>query len=164
MNGTELRTARAAYCQMVRDYCESQVEVWRTIPWLALQADGRSGYNGNLARAYHWGHWALESSIGRYGGYSGFVDLANGRLIDVYPGADMDEEREARDNVVMGLTPEDIDATMIANSLRTYAQREESEFISNYTDQDRLDIAEKRGVDKLYVRKLPQETMGLGIE
>ena len=62
--------------QWIRDYSTSQKSLWRKIPYLALEADGRTGYNDNYGRAYSSGLWHI--------GYSMYVDLESGNLVDSY--------------------------------------------------------------------------------
>lgn len=63
----------------IRDWCKQNVALWQQVPYLALRADGRSGWSDNYSRAYHWGLWTL--SIVQYGYYSFFVDCATGEVV-----------------------------------------------------------------------------------
>jgi hypothetical protein len=69
-----------ALANKIRDYCQSQKELWNKIPWLALQANGRGGYCDEYSRNYRLGIIALGS--GSSGGcYNYFIDLATGGLV-----------------------------------------------------------------------------------
>lgn len=65
----------------IRAHARSQAAVWQQVPWLALQADGRSGFNGNLQLAYTSGYWAVDGSAAASSGQRVWVDLANGELV-----------------------------------------------------------------------------------
>lgn len=57
----------------VIDYVKSQKDIWQKIPWLALQADGRGGYNSMYGLAYEYGLWSVSDCVN--------VDLVNGDLV-----------------------------------------------------------------------------------
>lgn len=67
----------------IRAYAREQVALWRRLPYLALEADGRNGFSDNYSRAYRQGVWAVESSV-KSGSYTVYVDLATGELIDPF--------------------------------------------------------------------------------
>lgn len=69
----------------IREYSRSQQELWQQIPNLALEADGRTGYDNNYSRAYRVGYWGLDSCV-IDGYYQVHVDLATGELIDANVG------------------------------------------------------------------------------
>lgn len=50
--------------QMIREYAREQADMWRQIPHLALQADGRTGHNERYARAYQRGVWDISPDMG----------------------------------------------------------------------------------------------------
>ena len=65
----------------IRRFSENQKDLWQKVPYLALQADGRSGYSDQYARAYGHGFWAIRSSIVN-GYYTICIDLETGRLVN----------------------------------------------------------------------------------
>lgn len=69
-----------AVAEEIREYSRKQKEFWIQVPYLALQADGRSGYSDQYARAYRSGYWALQSSVG-HGVYDLMVDLESGEIV-----------------------------------------------------------------------------------
>lgn len=73
------------------------LDTWRTIPELALAADGRSGWSDGLSRAYRQKLWPLEHPVDS-GGYLVFVCLETGRLV-----AARDTSQSARDEDVLRL-------------------------------------------------------------
>ena len=64
----------------IRDYSRSQAEVWQTVPFWALEADGRSGYQDSCGQACQNRSWMIESSASN-GIYTVYVDLRNGELM-----------------------------------------------------------------------------------
>ncbi|MDD4877969.1 MAG: hypothetical protein PHO02_02950 [Candidatus Nanoarchaeia archaeon] len=77
----KLKAKADALIEGIKEYSESQMDTWREIPSLALEADGRTGFSDSLALAYYDGYWRIESSIGRQGYYSVFVELETGSLV-----------------------------------------------------------------------------------
>lgn len=69
--------------EQIREYVRSQKELWRQIPYLALQADGRGSFSDVYTRAYNVGVWPLEASI-KDGYYQVMIDLATGELISSF--------------------------------------------------------------------------------
>jgi hypothetical protein len=66
---------------LIRDLSKSQVELWRKVPALALEANGKSGYSADLKLAYAKRLWTLNSN-NHYGELQLFVDLDTGELVD----------------------------------------------------------------------------------
>ena len=62
----------------IRDCAKAQADLWKQIPNLALQADGRSGYNDMYALAYRMRVWPIHSQNGRYDAY---IDLQTGEIV-----------------------------------------------------------------------------------
>jgi len=98
-------------CTEIRGYSESQAKLWRKIPFLALQADGRTGFSDKYSMAYNFGYWNLEFSI-KEGKYTIIVDLESGRLMEARSFGDVVlddvvnsgvEPREADDKEIIGL-------------------------------------------------------------
>ncbi len=67
--------------EQVCAYSIAQKSLWQQVPWLALEADGRHGYNGAYSGAYSHGFWPLHSTNMTGPGYVGYVDLATGNLV-----------------------------------------------------------------------------------
>lgn len=55
----EVTAARQQLIESICDYSTSQVDTWRRVPLLALQADGRDGGMGHYHSAYTSGMWKL---------------------------------------------------------------------------------------------------------
>ena len=83
MKSLEIIASAKKIVEEISNYSKSQKNLWQKIPLLALEADGISGFNDNYSRAYREGFWALEGSIDE-NGYSIYVDLSSGELIDAY--------------------------------------------------------------------------------
>jgi len=84
-----IRSAKNTLVLLVCTYVDRQKALWRKVPWLALQADGRTGYLGHFSVAYSNGLWCLSPS-GR--ALLEFVDCATGKLVDGQLN-DLDDER-----------------------------------------------------------------------
>jgi len=110
----KLAQLREELVESVREYTRSQKDLWARIPYLALKADGRTGYSDAYLRAYETGYWAIES--GRINGYYGvLVDCATGELIN--PG---NTGNPASDDTVLPLASHlnELDAAEIIAELR----------------------------------------------
>lgn len=67
---------------VIRQYSRDQASLWQQVPNLALEADGRSGYNDTYSQAYREKTWPVLQQNGGYGRYEAFVDLNTGEIID----------------------------------------------------------------------------------
>ncbi|MDO8492065.1 MAG: hypothetical protein Q7S34_00285 [bacterium] len=112
--------------QKVREVSKRQKDLWQQVPFLALQADGRTGYSDQYARAYIQGYWAVESSVSG-GCYSVYVDIETGELVSAY-----DPRQVARDKDVINLAvdPQQLDASHLVKALKVAAK----EPIGSYYD------------------------------
>ena len=108
----------------IRDYVKSQVDTWKLVPHLALEADGRSGFSDNYARAYRQGVWAIEASV-RNGSYTVYVDLASGELVNPFAFHEQGRVVAAYDSDVLQLATrrDQIDASMLVADLKKAAKR-----------------------------------------
>ena len=64
----------------IRKYVSTQKEFWQRVPWLALQADGRTGFNQQYSLAYERGFWVV-GGIPPLPISGAYVDLASGDLV-----------------------------------------------------------------------------------
>jgi hypothetical protein len=108
----------------IRELSRSQSEIWKRVPFLALQADGRTGYSDQYSRAYGQGYWAIESSV-RSGSYRVYVDLETGELVSAF-----DPRIKARDEDVLmiAMNLDQIDGASIVKELK----KEGTEPVSPY--------------------------------
>jgi hypothetical protein len=76
----QLKEGRDGLEEKIRDYCRSQKELWRRVPYLALQANsiGRY-YHAQYALAYESGLWRVGKAD--YPSGQIFVDLESGELV-----------------------------------------------------------------------------------
>ncbi len=104
--------------QQVREGAEQQKALWQKVPYLALQADGRTGYSDNYCRAYHQGYWAVEGSQVS-GSYTIYVDLETGVLVNAY-----DPRQKARDNDILRIAfgLHELDAADIIAGIQAHAR------------------------------------------
>lgn len=67
---------------MLQIYTTSQKDLWRKVPVLALEADGRGGYSEQYAWAYRDGVWALlVDAQGEC--YNSAIDLESGKIVRI---------------------------------------------------------------------------------
>ncbi|MDP3966562.1 MAG: hypothetical protein Q8Q04_03460 [archaeon] len=99
----------------IREYSRSQKELWKKVPYLALEADGRGGYSSEIANCYQRGYKKVSDFV--------YVDLENGELID-YEGKIVD------DKWVAELSPNlnDLDAREIISELEKDIKKEDQDF------------------------------------
>jgi len=102
----------------IRARSREQKALWQRIPYLALQANGIGGFSDSLQVAYSSGYWRLEPTI-RTGGYSVFVDLATGELVNPY----MKETPAWDDDVLLvAKDPDCLDAQALIDQLEAEAK------------------------------------------
>lgn len=104
---------------LTRELSKSQKRIWQQVPFLALQADGRTGYSDQYSRAYRQGYWAVESTV-HGGSYSVYVDLETGELVSAF-----DPRKEARDEEVLMIAsnPNQLDAVSLVTEIAKDAER-----------------------------------------
>jgi hypothetical protein len=120
----EIAAKTDALVKSIRDYARSQQELWRKVPWLALEADGRGSYNSTYALAYSRGFWNLYEAV-RDDCDRVVVDLATGELLDAEVAYEEPFEQSrkaygfaaAEDVLPLALAMESLDAQALINSL-----------------------------------------------
>ncbi|MEK7628786.1 MAG: hypothetical protein AAB421_05245 [Patescibacteria group bacterium] len=142
---------RTALIDAVRACSRAQKDLWQKVPWLALQADGRTGYSDSYSRAYNNGLWTL--TVAHHGYCSAFVDCATGELVDA-------ELRPLVEKYVLEVAAyiEQIDAHAVTKGLAADASRRTSDCY-NADDQAlwRKETAQSLNLSEGYVRlKKPQ--------
>ncbi len=150
----ELLAARDELVAAARRASRAQVDLWRQVPWLALQADGRSGYLDKYSYAYFYGYWELERGCC---GVS--VDLETGELMSSYTAIDEwtgDEHvNPASDGSILCLlsNPKLLDAAAVLEKLREKAKEPTFEhYNEDEIRQWREEIIAKRRLTPLYSR------------
>lgn len=136
--------------EAIRVYCREQREWWQRVPYLALQADGRDGFDGRSRAAYTTGYWALlHMEKHQYNDVD--VDLATGELVHAY-----DHPKSAGDEAVLLLAAklQELDAVALVQELT----KESKEPISPYMKDTnppgwREEELEKLGLEPVYTRK-----------
>lgn len=110
---TGIETMAYELIEKLKRYSESQRESWHRVPYLALQADGRMGYNEQYSRAYKNGFWAID--LNPANGYHAIcVDLESGRLVDPNNPANPPNDK---DLLVLALNSDKINANKIIAEL-----------------------------------------------
>jgi len=144
-----IRQKRRELVSAVRSWVRSQKDLWQRVPYLALQADGRSGHLDKFAHAYYHGYWLLDASINN-GYYCVSVDLANGELIDPNK-----PTQKASDDSILVLVA-DIDA-LDAVKVVAYLEQASTEPTGRWYDEKekrawRESVLKETGLLPLYVR------------
>ncbi|MFA6603754.1 MAG: hypothetical protein WCT10_02835 [Patescibacteria group bacterium] len=120
----------ADLAESIRAYARSQKEQWQLVPWLALEADGRSGYLDNYSRAYNLGVWALRATSS-HGCYLIYVDLATGELVQSYTFHNTRGKlvtASDREVLVLATHLEELDAAMIVKELQKESKKPTNKF------------------------------------
>jgi hypothetical protein len=76
----EVSLLKASVRHLVADlkvYVQAQKETWQKVPWLALEADGRTGYSDGVV----WREGKLRIPFGSECNYIAYIDLATGELM-----------------------------------------------------------------------------------
>lgn len=134
MNIVELGQINLA--RKINEYCKSQVDDWRRVPYLALMTDGITGWNGTYATAYDMGVWRLES--GQKYGYYLTIDLSTGELCNFNRKLDFSNMYDVRD--ICKLEADELDAKRICDSL----EKQSKEEYRSYTNIDKIRENHKR--------------------
>jgi hypothetical protein len=119
----EITSQRDSLLEALRQYSRDQAELWSQIPYLALMAQGRTGFSDNYYRAMHIGAWPVQQL---HGSYTVYVDLATGDLVST-----LDPSKLARDDQIVGILTdlEQLDAEALADSMRRDALKPINEFV-----------------------------------
>ncbi|PJE51115.1 MAG: hypothetical protein COV29_02475 [Candidatus Yanofskybacteria bacterium CG10_big_fil_rev_8_21_14_0_10_36_16] len=114
----------------IREISRLQRSLWQQVPYLALQADGRTGYADQYMRAYRSGYWVITSSC-RDGCYHVSVDLETGELV-----CPLAPERKSSDEDVLriALSLHEIDVERILRKLKIASERP---FHRSYKQEDK---------------------------
>ena len=100
----------------LREHSRSQASLWQQLPSLALMADGRSGYNASLQRAYREGYWTIESGDHRH---TVLVDCASGEIVHQ---SKRDEPAPDASVLLLATDPAALDAAGIIAELRAMTE------------------------------------------
>lgn len=78
----KLQEKADALIKEIRQYSESQKELWQKVPYLALQAEGRGKHKGEFVfgNLYYNGYMHLGCTWGEYSHYAS-VDLETGIIV-----------------------------------------------------------------------------------
>lgn len=138
---------RTEMIKHIREYSESQVELWRQIPCLVLEADGEDEYR---CRVYYEGIWPVNSSAS-YGSYTVCVDLETGRLVNAF-----NILEPAIDGDLLRISANELDASKIIEELKGlsaaphhWSQGERKEEIGQWIMGKRAEL----GLEEAYTRK-----------
>jgi len=136
--------------ESIRKYVRGQKKLWQKIPYLALRANGVTGFSDQYSRAYLYGYWAFEANVLNRR-YRVYVDLATGELIQPWH-----PEKAPEDNNVLVLisNPEDLNATGIIKELLLQAKKPSAynPAESRANEQYRENVKKKLNLRPIYIR------------
>lgn len=146
-----IRASAKELADLIREYCRSQRHLWRQIPYLALLAetDRQSKFRRSYYVAYEMGYLNL---LERHP--SVHVDLESGELIgrsgDIIFSLDDDAVLDLFGNLT------NLDAQSIIDRLRGISA-EHSEADRDRQQKWRKEMAEKYGIQEMYVRRSTEQ-------
>lgn len=159
---TAIRAEAHEIIQLMRRHSESQVESWRKVPWLALQADGRVARfytNSWFEVAYKNGLWTLPVSNG-FSKIAAYVDCDTGKLVDFQLNPLCDTHVLAASAQIKDLDAEGVIAGLIAAATEKYPGSEDAFWVAPRAKAAvrwRAEIAELCGLEEIYRRKRPPQ-------
>lgn len=148
-----------ALVKSIRDYASEQREQWQKIPWLALQAEGKEGYDGDYRFCWEYGILKLKDHL--------YVNLAGGEILFV----DKGRIDFPSDSCILSLFPFSniLNADSHIEYLESIMNKEDMPFdgdsgvgaLFESHEQWRRFTAERYGVDKIY--NLGKSILAMGI-
>ena len=139
----------SSLAEELRMFSKAQKELWQRVPWLALQADGRSGYSDGYAFAYHKGLWRIEASV-QNSNYVVAIDCATGEPINIW------QHKPASDLDLLHCMHKwkDFDAEHVVAELRKHGKAAHfSGYDAKKVEAWRAELVQKLGLKEVYVRK-----------
>lgn len=135
----------AAHAQVASDAAK-----WRDVRRLALEAQGRSGYNDKYGVAVAHGVWRLNSSSDSWG-YTVAVDMIKGKLCRAHKREDVVSSIELRR--IAGMVMDDLDVDKVLAALRDEASRPEfsNSYFTPMSEAERDRQAAEAGFERLIV-------------
>lgn len=135
MDRFTIETGVRMLIEHIRAFSRRQAALWQRVPYLALEADGRTGFNDNHSRAYRQGVWAVDSCVN--GNYTIYVDLATGELIDPFAFHEKGEIKPASDAGVLTLATKlaELDAFAVVQRLEERAREPVASYYDRATQQ-----------------------------
>lgn len=161
----ELIEVRDEYVAAARRVSRAQVDLWRQIPWLALQADGRTGHLDDYASAFYSGYWRLSQGPNTSWSGAGVdtgvcVDLETGELVDSYSALNPDWGDKPpvpahADGVLKVLAvPEQLDAESIVEYLKEMGKQPTGKYYSEEEKREwREGIIAEQGLTPMFSRR-----------
>lgn len=146
----------------IRSYSHSQKDLWQKVPYLALEVDGKFGFNEIYRLAYEEGYWVLCHNESKPLIVHNLVDLETG---DIIQGRSLDSKIpklasaiELIDLLNSSNSIDELDAQKIIKNLKGII-REHYPSYYNPKEQDewRNRTREELGLEKLYKRKTGEE-------
>lgn len=161
----ELLAVRDEFVAAARRASKAQVDLWRQIPWLALQADGRTGHLDQYADAFYSGYWVFNQ--GPNTSWSGAsvntgvcVDLETGELMGSYSALDSDWGNKppvpaSAEGILRILAvPEQLDAESIVERLKKKAEQPTGSYYNEEEKRQwRERIVAEQGLTPMFSRR-----------
>jgi hypothetical protein len=120
----EIRLKKIELAGAIKEYVKSQLNLWQKVPYLALQAEGRGGFNEDYQRAYEDGYWSIDDPNGstRYC----LVDCETGELVFV-EGKRTKRITKLDPDQIISINLEHLDAAKVVKDLREQSKWENSD-------------------------------------
>ncbi len=130
----------------IRAYSQSFKEYWKRAPWLALQADGRSGYLSAYDFACSTGYWMVPLSGGPGTVY---VDCATGELMSGFR-----EQKPAADHLILRFANclNELNGKEIVASLEEHVSKDYSSYLDKPVEE--IEAWRQRKIEKYNLKKV----------
>lgn len=164
------KTARELI-EKIKSYSRSQKEEWQKVPYLALEADGRGGYSGQLSAAYELGIWMIDYWY-CHGDNPLAIDCTNGEIIRFYTCENELILSKASDKDILGLAYElgyditQIETKKVIKDLKNQAKEKEGDPYHNGThgklsmEKWRTCLRENMELENGLYAKRPKKVLG----
>ncbi len=130
----------------------SQAELWKKVPFLALEANGRSGYSDDWNVAYQHGYWALRDI--RTKQTLAYIDCENGKLRAANECTIENTTPSKRDLLIILADLKMADAEAVVENLQQQSTRPHSSgYDPDQQEEWRKSQREKYGVEETYRRR-----------
>jgi hypothetical protein len=153
----DLQTAKNTLARDIIEHVKSQVEQWKLVPWLALQADGRTGHLDRYSMAFYHGYWTLYSSSSG-GLYRAWVDLDSGELVNPFWTAE--NMVITNEDLILSLSTQELDTDATVAKLREQAQKKTGSYYDPKEKEAwRQKVIAQTGLTERYERGKPREKL-----
>lgn len=157
----KLQEKADALIKEIRQYSESQKELWQKLPYLALQAEGRGEQKGEFVfgHIYYRGYKNLSCTWGEYSHYAS-IDLETGIIVKTGNIILNHYRYEPADNGLVGKLAGHIDEIDASAALRHFEELASQPYDKSICivgidkiEEKKNAIIQELNLKKIYVRK-----------